>query len=210
MRIRREDKEAVRCMAFVGAVLGACLGPVLILNQSRQAHEKLKQHQQFLDINASVLKIDNSPVTLDQLGLSTAAVGGVLTQLQQTESEIQQLQQNFWVNLPQLTLIGMCVISSVCGVVAGYHVIWLIAWTSSLAVYKFIRAVYKLHWQLVGEKPTEQSQDKDCPGTNSRRNANRIMPTVIKLFLLTMIAIFILAFVLYYLTAIKVPGYGLH
>lgn len=210
MRIRREDKEAVRCMAFVGAVLGACLGPVLILNQSRQAHEKLKQHQQFLDINASVLKIDNSPVTLDQLGLSTAAVGGVLTQLQQTESEIQELEQNFWVNLPQLTLIGMCVISSVCGVVAGYHVIWLLAWTGSLAVYKFIRAIYKLHWLLGGEKPAEQVEEDDSTETKSRRNANRILPTVIKLVLLLIIAILTLAFVVYYLTAIKVPGYGLN
>jgi len=197
-------------MAFVGAVLGACLGPALILNQSRQPHEKLKQHQQFLDINASVLKIDNSPVTLDQLGLSTVAVGGVLNQLQQTESEIQQLQQNFWVNLPQLTLIGMCVISSACGVVAGYHVIWLIAWTSSMVLYKLIRAIYKLHWLLGDEKPTQQSRDKDYPGTNKRRNANRILPTIIKLVLLIMIAILTLAFVVYYLTAIKVPGYGLH
>lgn len=210
MRIRREDKEAVRCMAFVGAVLGACLGPVLILNQSRLAHEKLKQHQQFLDINASVLEIDNSPVTLDQLGLSTAAVGGVLNQLQQTESEIQQLKQNFWVTLPQWTLIGMCVISCACGVVAGYHIIWVIAWTCSFVVYKFIRVIYKLHWQLGDKQGTQQCQEDDSTGTTSRRNDNRIMPTVIKLFLLTMIAIFVLAFILYYLTAIKVPGYGLH
>jgi hypothetical protein len=210
MRIRREDKEAIRCMAFVGAVLGACLGPVLILNQSRRAHEKLKQNQQFLDINASVLKIDDSPVTLDQLGLSTAAVGGVLNQLQETESEIQQLEQNFWVTLPQWTLIGMCVISCACGVVAGYHVIWIIAWTCSFAVYKFIRAIYKLHWQLGGEQPAEQSQEDDSTGTISRRNTHRIMPTIIKLILLTMIAIFILAFIMYYLTAIRVPGYGLN
>lgn len=193
-------------MAFVGAVLGACLGPVLILNQSRQAHDKLKEHQQFLDINASVLNISDSPVTLDQLGLSTAAVGGVLDQLQQTESEIQQLENSFWLNLPLWALASMCLGSCACGVAAGYHIVWLLTWIGSFIVYKFIRLVYKLYWLLGNEQPTQQLQEDGSVNTARQRNTNRIMPLVIKLILLAVIAITILAFVLCYLTAIKVPS----
>ena len=192
-------------MAFVGAVLGACLGPVLILNQSRQAHEKLKEHQQFLDINASVLSINDSPVTLDQLGLSTAAVGGVLNQLQQTESDIQQLENSFWLNLPLWALAGMCLGSCACGVAAGYHIVWLLTWTGSFIVYKFIRLVYKLYWLLGNEQPTQKVQEDGSVNTTMRkRNANRIMPLIIKLIILAVVVITILAFVLCYLTAIKV------
>lgn len=205
MRIRREDKEAIRCMALVGAVLGAVLGPVLILNQSRQAHEQLKQHNEFLNINASVRHIDDSPVTLDQLGLTTAAVGGVLDQLQQAESEIQELEKSFWIKLPVWALAGMCLGSFAGGIIAGYHFVWLITWCGSYFVYKLIRSIYKLYWLSGKEQPaTEQVENDGTVSTVRQRNENRIMPLVIKLTIIAVAVITILAFILFYMTAIRV------
>jgi hypothetical protein len=193
-------------MALVGAVLGAVLGPVLILNQSRQVHEQLRQQQDFLNINASVRHIDHSPVTLDQLGLTTAAVGGVLDQLQQAESEIQQLEESFWIKLPLWALAGMCLGSFACGIVGGYHVVWLMAWSGSYFIYKFIRLIYRLYWLNGGDQPTtEEVQEDGTVNTVRQRNENRIMPLVIKFTILAVVVITILAFVLFYLTAIRVP-----
>jgi hypothetical protein len=205
MHIRREDKEAIRCLAFIGAALGACLGPILVLNESRKARDQLSEQQQYLNNNASVLSLDDSPVTLDQLGLSTPAVGQVLEELQQKEAEIVQLEKGFWITLPLWALAGLGIAGCVCGVAIGYHLVWLISWLGSFALYKFIRTSYKLYWQIGSEDRADQSEYNPQTESTSRRNAKRIMPVIIKLILLMIIAIMVLGLILYQLTAIKVP-----
>ena len=204
MRLRREDEKIVRCLATVGAFFGACIGVLAIVNASRIAHRDLWDEQGHIDEYAPILQLDQSQFNAEQAVTSQLAVDDVARQLQQKSDKIVQMEKGFWVNLPTLGYIGLCVGAGLGSMAISYLAFWAIVYLGSLAVYKAIRSIYTCIRRLAPNSACAQIEtlpDGEDPAV--RRDDSRVLPAVIKLSIMLIIALVLLAVAVYQLTAMQ-------
>lgn len=207
MPIRREDKEFIQSLSLLGAILGACLGVIFVMHQSRSAHQEFEAVTEYHQTHAALLKLSqtvvnpNNPITDDNV------MHQLQEQFEQTPQPDGPAKKGFWVELPQWGFIGLCMSGCILGAVGGYSTVMATGWIGTVIILYVIRLIYlcirktapqyaaSIHLQ---SKSQTNSQQKTSP---IERDNSRILPTLVKLTFFIALVLMILGAVVWHITA---------
>lgn len=199
--IRREDKEIIQNLALLGMLFGAVVGGFLILHIDRQAHQQLDEQATATQTQNSLVRL-SSNLPADEMKLAQAA----LDKMQDDDAlptPSETGNTNFWVSLPRWKLWGICAAGGAAGGVTGFFSLWGAGWLGSVWTYWVIRKLYSLLRTVAPDCKAVQRRTSptgaECP---FQRENNRLLPTLIKLFMLLLTVLGVLAVVVWHLTAI--------
>lgn len=202
MDIRREDKQAIRSLALIGASVGACIGILVVLDMMKDARRELQAEQQVLLENEPLLRLKGAEFDETQFEESRSAFERAVREVSLQRSEVTRLESGFWVTLPLWGVIGLCSAAALFGMAASYTAVWIFSWVGSIVMYKFIRLLYMPYWKLSSDKPVQVPDEDDPESTHYLRDKSRILPVVIKVTVLLLIGLTILAVTIYHLAGI--------
>lgn len=199
--IRREDKEIIQNLSLLGMLFGAVVGCFLILHFNKQAHLKLDDQTAAAQTHSSLVRL-SSNLTEKEASLTEAAIGQVGADIKPAPEEMTP-EKSFWVTLSPWGMWGICAGGALVGGGLGYLTLWGGSWVGSLLTYWMIRIIYG---RIRATAPTcaaarrATSYEKNL--YTFQRDQNRLLPTLIKLFMLLAITLSILAIVVWQLTAL--------
>ena len=199
--IRREDKEIIQNLSLLGMLFGAVVGCFLILHFNKQAHLKLNDQAAAAQTHNSLVRL-SSNLTEQEASLAEAAIGQVGAAIEPAPEELT-LEKSFWTTLSPLGMWSVCASGALVGGGLGYLTLWGGSWLGSLLTYWMIRIIYS---RIRTIAPACAAARRTIPSNKNlcafQRDQNRLLPTLIKLFMLLAITLSILAIVVWQLTAL--------
>lgn len=200
--IRREDKEIIHNLSLLGMLFGAIVGGFLTLHFHKQAHIRQDAWTDAEQTHSSLVRLSVN-LTAEEASVAQAAIGQVQTTDPQSETEGTPASKSIWIGLPQWGLWGICAGTALIGAGTGYLSLWGAGWLGSLLTYWLIRVTYRLIRKTAPECTAAQRSSAPT-GTVStfQRDQNRLLPTLIKLFMLLAMVLSVLAIVVWYLTSL--------
>lgn len=199
--IRREDKEIIHNLSLLGMLFGALVGGFLTLHFHKQAYIRLDAETSALETHSSLVRL-SSNLTAQEASVAQAAIGQVHPDIQTVE-EGAQTEKSFWVDLPKWGLWSICGGAALAGAGVGYGALWGAGWVGSMLTYWLIRLVYRTI-RTTAPESTAAHRPTTSNGTvcTYQRDHNRLLPTLIKLFMLLAMVLSVLAVVVWHLTAL--------
>jgi hypothetical protein len=199
--IRREDKEIIQNLSLLGMLFGAVVGCFLILHFNKQAHLQLDDQAAAAQTHSSLVRL-SSNLTEQEASLAEAAIGQVGAAIEPAP-EAMTLEKSFWVTLSPWGMWSICAGGALVGGSFGYLTLWGGSWLGSLLTYWMIRIIYS---RIRTIAPACAAARRTLPSEKNlsmfQRDQNRLLPTLIKLFILLAITLSILALVVWQLTAL--------
>jgi hypothetical protein len=206
MPIRREDKEFIQALSLLGAVFGACIGLIVVMHFSDQAHESHYEQTEYVQTQAALLKLQTTVVNPNNPIADEHVLSQVQKQMDQTPAPEPVVKKNFWVRMSRFGFATLCTGGCVIGAVTGYSSVWLIGWIGSLLVLYSIRLLYLMIRSVAPGVIAAKSEVAagQLPGNNTgaKRDDGRILPTLIKLIFLLAFTLSIIAAIAWHLTKI--------
>ncbi len=206
MFIRREDRELIHNLALLGALFGACICVFLAVHLSKQAHEQYKEHSEYRETNAALAKLSSSTVSPEKPVVNEDILQQVQEHIQQKQpGEEQASKKSFWVGLPQWGFWSICVGGGIAGAIAGFSGIWMTGWMGSVFVYGFIRLLYKIIRKVAPNSAAAKLSQQSSHQTDHlafERSRERIFPSLVKLSFLLLLALGVLAIVVWKVTGL--------
>lgn len=199
--IRREDKEIIHNLSLLGMLFGAFVGGFLTLHFHRQAQFQDETTMAAVQTHTSLVRL-SSNLSAEEVSVAKAAIGQVQAEAEPAP-EAPQAQKKFWLGLPRWGLWGICAGAALAGAGTGYLSLWGAGWLGSILTYWLIRGTYR----LIRKTAPECSAATRVPAATGsictfQREQNRLLPTLIKLFMLLTMALSVLAVVVWYLTSL--------
>lgn len=200
VEIRREDREIIHNLSLLGMLFGAFVGGFLALHFHRQAHFQRDAAAAAAQTQNSLVRL-SSNLSEEEVSVTQAAIGQVGTDVESVYDD-NQTKKSFWIGLPQWGLWGLCAGAALAGAGTGYVSLWGTGWLGSVLTYWLIRIIYRLIRKTAPECRVAKSPLAST-GTNYlyQRDDTRLLPTLIKLFMLLTMALGVLAAVVWQLTA---------
>jgi len=199
--IRREDKEIIQNLSLLGMLFGAVVGCFLILHFNKQAHLELDDQDAAAQTHNSLVRL-SSNLTEQEASLAEAAIGQVGASIEPAPEELT-LEKSFWITLSPLGMWSIFAGGALVGGSFGYLTLWGGSWLGSLLTYWMIRMIYG---RIRTIAPACAAARRAVPSEKNlytfQRDQNRLLPTLIKLFMLLAITLSILAIVVWQLTAL--------
>ena len=199
MQIRREDKEFINYMKLIGAGVGAILAVLVVFNFHRNAKNQLYQQRQYVKQSAPILALENSQL-IEDLGSAANIAGGFFDNAKQANAQLGQLENSFWAALNFTSLMVLCAIACVGGLIGGYCSVWLISAISTTGTIKLIRLTYRIIWRIKPDFDGGRQKRQDGENILIKRDSQRVLPGIIKLSVMGVIGLTIFWIVLYYYT----------
>jgi hypothetical protein len=198
--IRREDKEIVHNLSFLGMLFGIFVGGFLVLHWNKQAHIKVNAQADAAYTQNSLVRLSGN-LPEKEASLAQAAIGQVEAEAEPAAQEMV-IEKNFWVSLPKSAFWGICAGAAIIGGITGYLTFWGASWLGALLTYVIIRAIYG-QIRTIAPNCAAASRPMSEGNTPSfQRDQNRLLPTLIKLVMLLAIVLSVLAAIVWQLTAI--------
>ena len=200
MQIRREDEEFIHSLKNFGAILGMVLSVLAVLRVRGNANDLLVEQRQNLNQYASLFVLTGMTATNEESSKDNETVSEFVRNVNATRSEFDELGSEFWAKLSFTGLAGICVATGIGGLAGGYLSMWLLSWIGTITMIKFIRSAYGIMLRI---KP---DFDFGRPGAGSNnqgqvtRDADRILPGIVKLSAMAIIGLAILAIVILWIT----------
>jgi len=199
--IRREDKEIIHNLSLLGMLFGAIVGGFLVLHSHRQAQTRYDAETAAVKTQSSLVRL-SSNLTDEEVSVAQAAIGQVATDAEAAPDDGSPVEKPFWIDLSQWGLWGICGAAALAGGGAGYLSLWGTGWLGSLLTYWLIRFIYRLIRKIApkcsaAQRPSATAETV-CP---YQRDDGRLLPTLVKLFMLLAMALGVLAVVVWQLTA---------
>jgi hypothetical protein len=192
MLIRREDEEFINSLKMFGAIVGAVLSVVFVLGVRNRAVERTTQQREHVQQNAPLLVMAGVEVTSEQRAKPNESVAEFVHNVNETRTELSQIERGFWSTLPQNRLIAICVAAGTAGLLGGYCSVWLLSYIATIATIKLIRSAYRVIWRFKpdfdGGAPSRQEDSGRI-----ERDDRRILPGVIKLMVMAFFGLCVLA-----------------
>ncbi len=200
--IRREDKEIIHNLSLLGMLFGALVGGFLVLHFNKQAHIRMNAETAALETHSSLVKL-SSNLTAQEASVAQAAIGQVQPEFQTDQECPQSSEKSFLIGLPQWGLWGICGGAALTGAAIGYGALWGAGWLGSMLTYWVIRLVYRMI-RTTAPECTAALRPTTTTGNicTFQRDQNRVLPTLIKLFMLLTTVLGVLAIVVWYLTSL--------
>lgn len=199
--IRREDKEIVHNLSLLGMLFGVFVGGFLVLNWNKQAHLRLEAEAAAAQTHSSLVRLSGN-LTDKEVSLAQVAMGQVDAEVLPEQTE-EGPGENFWSALSEWKLWSICAGAAMAGGITGYLTFWGAGWLGALLTYWTIRAIYGQIRTIAPNCPAASRPTLTAGNTSTfQRDQNRILPTLIKLFMLLAIVLSVLAVIVWQLTAI--------
>ncbi|MHC4551173.1 MAG: hypothetical protein ACYSUT_00180 [Planctomycetota bacterium] len=207
MLIRREDKELIHNLAVLGALFGACVFIFLVVHLSNQAHEQNAEHTEFQQTHAALAKLSVPEAGSDEAVVDQDILKQVQEHFEQKQPEVETgCEDSFWLKLPKWGFWGVCAAGGVAGGIAGFSTIWATGWMGSVFVYAFIRLMYKVIRKVAPNSAAAQVSHRgntnETEPFSFERNRQRVFPTLVKLMFLLLMALGVLAIVVWNVTGL--------
>ena len=206
MLIRREDRELIHNLALLGALFGACVCVFLAVHLSREAHEQYKEHSEYRETNAALAKLSSTTISPEKPLVDEDILQRVQEHIQQKQPvEEKPHEKSFWVGLPQWGFWSICAGGCVVGAIAGFLGIWMTGWAGSVFVYGFIRVLYKVIRKVAPQSAAAKLCQQSSHQTDHlafERSRERIFPSLVKLSFLLLLALGVLAIVVWKMTGL--------
>ena len=203
MPIRQEDKEFIQSLSFLGGLLGACLGVFVVIHLSEQARARNAEKSEFHQTQAALVKLSNAAVNPSNPISNSDVLERVQEQIAQDPSAGKSHEPCFWLSISRWTFRGICAGSGTVGAIAGYATIRLTGWVGSLMLFGLIRLLYAGIRKFA---PNSAAAQRPVPVENGtalyQRDEHRLLPVMVKLIFLLLLALSVLAAVVWYLTAL--------
>lgn len=199
--IRREDKEIIHNLSLLGMLFGAIVGGFLTLHFHKQAHIRRDAETAAAQTHTSLVRL-SSNLTAQEVSVTQAAIGQVQPD-EHADREEADTEKSVWVDLSKWGLWGICAGTALIGGGVGYLSLWGAGWFGSVLTYWLIRVIYRLIRKTVPDCPAaNRSVTQAAAACTFQRDQNRLLPTLIKLFMLLVMALSVLAVVVWNLTAL--------
>lgn len=198
--IRREDKEIIHHLSLLGAMFGAVVSGFLVLHFHARAHQQLDTEAVALRTRQSLIQLTSS-LTDEEATVAQTAISQVQPDFQPDTTSLQN-EESFWLRLPQWGLWGLCGGAALGGGVAGYLSLWVAGWVGAIATYWLIRLVYRVIRAVAPNCAAARRPSGAAASGAFQRDQNRMLPTLIKLFMLLLMALSVLAVVVWNLIAL--------
>ena len=205
MLIRREDKELIHNLSVLGALFGACVCVFLAVHLSNRAQEQYQQHSEYQQTHAALAKLSVPEAESDKAVVDQEILKQVQEHIAQEQVVPEANSDNsFWLKLPKWGFWGVCAAGAVGGGIAGFSAIWASGWVGSVIVYAFIRLMYRIVRKVAPNSAAAQLHQRgnrvDTSHPAFERNRQRIFPTLVKLTFLLLMALAVLAAVVWQIT----------
>ncbi len=200
MQVRREDEEFIHSLKKLGAILGMVLSVLAVLRIRANANDLLAEQRQSLNQYASLFVLTGMTATNEESDKDNETVSEFVRNVNATRSEFDELGSEVWAKLSLTGLVGTCVAAGIGGLAGGYLSVWILSWIGTFTMIKFIRSAYGIMWRI---KP---DFDGGKPGAviNNQgrvtRDADRILPGIVKLFVMAIVGLAILAITILWIT----------
>ncbi len=199
--IRREDKEIIHNLSLLGALFGAVVGGFLVLHFHQKALLQVDSESAVVQTQRSLVQL-TSNLTSEEASVAQAAISQVNPDFQPEVPE-DPSETSFWVTLSPWSVRGLCAGAAAVGGIAGYLSLWGAGWVGALLTYKLIRLVYRVIRTVAPNCAAgRRSAVPSGPVCTFQRDQNRLLPTLIKLFMLLTMALSVLAVVVWYLISL--------
>lgn len=200
--IRREDKEIIHNLSLLGMLFGAIVGGFLVLHSHRQAQGRYDIETAAVQTHSSLERL-SSNLTAAEISVAQAAMGQVVgTDAEAAPDGVNPVEKSFWIDLPQWGLWGICGAAALAGAGTGYLSLWGAGWFGSLLTYWLIRVIYRVIRKTAPDSIAAQRPLSTAGMLESyQRDEGRLLPTLVKLFMLLAMALGVLAIVVWQLTA---------
>lgn len=207
MLIRREDKELIHNLAVLGALFGACVCIFLVVHVSNEAHEQNAEHTELQQTHAALAKLTVPEADADKAVVDQEILKQVQEHIQQKQPEAETAgQESFWLKLPKWGFWGICAAGGIAGAIAGFSTIWATGWAGSVFVYAIIRLMYKIIRTVApnsaAAKLSQQGTANETGLLSFERNQQRVFPILVKLTFLLLLALGVLAIVVWKVTGL--------
>ena len=132
-------------LAIVTAFISAYIAVVIVVEK----HSNEQDNLLYIKLDFEARQLKNSPEAKTDIWSEAAQK---VTGEQQVswglndpkiEERLKELENGFWVNLSQGSLLGLCILAGLCGVAIGYGGVWLVYFLIWL-IYRFIK------WLVMG------------------------------------------------------------
>jgi hypothetical protein len=179
-------------------LFGAFVGGFLMMHCHKQAHLRLDAETAAVQTHNSLLRLSSS-LSAEEVLVANAAIGQVSPDIEaMADADIHE--GNFWTNLPRWGFWGVCGGAILVGGGAGYLSLWGAGWLGSLLTYWTIRGVYRVIRKTAPDCRAAQLKTVPAGASASfQREQNRLLPTLIKLVMLLLMALSVLAIVVWQL-----------
>ena len=199
--IRREDKEIIHNLSLLGMLFGAIVGGFLTLHFHKQAHLRQDAETVVAQTHSTLVRL-TSNLTAQEVSVARAAIGQVQPDVR-PDAKVVREEKSLWIGLPQWGLWGICAGAALIGGGAGYLSLWGAGWLGSALTYWLIRIIYRLIRKTAPDCPAARRNTTPVArACTFQRDQNRLLPTLIKLFMLLAMALSVLAVVVWNLTAL--------
>ncbi len=202
--IRREDKEIIHHLSLLAALFGAIVGGFLVLHFHTQAHSRLESETTAVQTQRTLSRLADN-LSAEEASLAQTALSQVKPEFNPTATD-NQPQESIWIGLSQWSLWSICAGAAVFGSIAGYLSLWGAGWLGASLTYWLIRLLYRVIRSVAPNCAAAQRLIVPDTETNTRcafqRNQDRLLPTLIKLFMLLFMALSVLAVVVWYLISL--------
>ncbi|NLK41517.1 MAG: hypothetical protein GX298_05635 [Planctomycetes bacterium] len=199
--IRREDKEIIHNLSLLGALFGAVVGGFLVLYSHKQANHRIDSKAATAQTQQALVQL-TSNLTTEEASVAQAALSQVNPDFQPDIPDVSS-EKSFWVDLSPWSLRGLCAGAAMVGSVAGYVSLWGAGWLGAILTYKLIRLIYRVI-RAVAPNCAAAQRLATPSGTvcTYQRDQNRLLPTLVKLFMLLTMALSVLAVVIWHLISL--------
>jgi hypothetical protein len=199
--IRREDKEIIHNLSLLGMLFGAIIGGFLTLHFHKQAHLRRDAETVVAQTQSSLVRL-TSNLTAQEVSVAQAAIGQVQPDVRPDAEEVRE-EKSLWIGLSEWSLWGICAGTALIGGGVGYLSLWGAGWLGSVLTYWLIRIIYHLIRKTSPDCPAaRRNTSPTATAKTFQRDQNRLLPTLIKLVMLLVMALSVLAVVVWNLTAL--------
>ncbi|MHC5083570.1 MAG: hypothetical protein ACYTET_06490 [Planctomycetota bacterium] len=204
MPIRSEDKEFIQTLALFGALLGAFVGVIVVVQLSERAHEQYTQQTEYHQTQAAIVKLSEATVNPGQPLVNQEVLEQVQQQIQPQDAEATKpVNESFWLDIPRWGYLGLCAGGCIGGIIAGFGSLWVTGWLGSIALYALIRLFYKGIRKVAPDcAAAKLGQQSNQDGQLAfQRDDSRVLPTLVKLAFLILLSLGVLGMVVWHLTS---------
>ena len=174
----------------------------LTLHFHKQAHHRLDAASDAAQTHSSLVRL-SSNLTAQEASVAQAAIGQVQPDTRVEGQEEERTEKSLWVGLSQWSLWGICAGTALIGGGVGYLSLWGAGWLGSVLTYWLIRIIYHLIRKTSPDCPAARRNTSPTVTAKAfQRDQNRLLPTLIKLVMLLVMALSVLAVVVWNLTAL--------